>query len=298
MHPRSSIRDLGMHETGGNELRWEIGPEPAFRGLLLLCGVVLALGVLAEIVEVGLGYPSVYGLRPRFDLDGEGTLGAYVSALMLLAAAALLAVITVAERRDGRPRWPYWALLGLGFLWMSVDEAIALHELLNRPLREILGRPAFAAAWTVAGGLIAAVAALVAMPLLRSLDPRRARLFLLAGGIYVGGAVGIEYLGGMLIEGGLRDSWIWSVELVVEEGAEMGGVALFLYALLDHLRASGRILRISLASPTAAGAAPPTDPAALRLRGGRPRRLSGIGARAATRARRRRFARDPTDQPA
>ena len=250
-----------MRTRGPEEHHWIIAPEPAFRVLLLLCAIVLALGVLAEIAEIGLGYPSVYGLRPRFDLDGEATLGAYVSALMLLAAAALLALIAAAEGRRNAPFRRYWAVLSLGFFWLALDEAVALHELLNRPIRELLGAPSFAAAWTLAGGLIVLLVAVFLAPVLRALDPRRARLFVLAGGLYVGGAVGVEYLGGMLIEGGLRDSWLWSLELVVEEGAEMVGIAIFLYALLDHLRASGLQLRISFGlpqpSPTTADAARP-----------------------------------------
>ncbi len=237
-----------MHNPTTEEMRWTIGPKHAVLFLLALAGVVLLLGILVEIAEIGFGHRSLYGLQSRLDLDGEATLGSYVSALLLLTAAGLLALIALYERR-ARSGWAlHWTSLAAGFLWMSFDEAIALHELLNRPIRELLDAPGFVSAWTLGGGLVVLLVGLAYARFLLALERRHAIPFLIAGALYVGGAVGADSLAGEIITSGLRESWLWSLELVIEEAAEMGGVILFIHALLDYLGSRELVLQLRFAA--------------------------------------------------
>lgn len=68
-------------------------------------------------------------------------------------------------------------------------------------------------------------------------------LIVLAGTVYVGGTVGAELVGGLIIsENWNNAAFLWIRAL--EEVAEMLGIALFIYALLIHL--GGRLLRIQV----------------------------------------------------
>jgi len=252
----------GMRKANSEETGWTVGPKRALPFLLALAGIVLLLGIAVEIAEIGFGHRSLYGLQSRLDLDGEATLGSYVSALMLLTAAGLLALIALRERRAGSGWALHWAVLAAGFLWLSLDEAIALHELMNRPIRSLLDAPGFISAWTLGGAIIVLLVGIAYARFLLSLDRRHAVPFLIAGALYVGGAVGADSLAGEIISSGLRESWLWSLELVMEEAAEMGGVILFIHALLDYLGSRGSVLQLRFeAAPYAARAGRKGGPA-------------------------------------
>ena len=55
---------------------------------------------------------------------------------------------------------------------MAFDDAVGIHELVNRPMRALFDAPDFVAAWTVVGGLVVAGLAALFLPFLRAL-PRR-----------------------------------------------------------------------------------------------------------------------------
>lgn len=63
-----------------------------------------------------------------FNLDGERNFGAWFSSsLLLLVGVALLVLAT----RSPRPFWPrstFFILGGLGFIFLSADESLSLHE--------------------------------------------------------------------------------------------------------------------------------------------------------------------------
>ena len=69
-------------------------------------------------------------------------------------------------------------------------------------------------------------------PFLWSLPAGTRNAFIVAGCIYVGGAVGVEIIGEPMDE----DAMTYNLTTVVEEGMEMGGVILFLAALLRYMK--------------------------------------------------------------
>lgn len=206
-------------------------------GLLLACiAVLVAAGAAVSVARVGLGITSLYGLAPLFDLNREASVPAFFSAIMLLAAAALLGVIAAAPGagRSGTPA--HWALLAAGFLYLSFDEAVSIHEHFNRPMRELLGRPDSHLGWLIPAGAAVAAVAVYFLPFLRALPRRHAAMFLGCGALYLAGAFGLEALAEVVAGGeGERGGAVHSAFVVVEEACEMLGVACFVYALLDYM---------------------------------------------------------------
>jgi hypothetical protein len=223
----------------------ELDPARAARWLALATAAVVGACVLVASLSIVLGSPSMYGVVPIFDLGREASVPADYSALLLLAAAGLLALVAGIERSRQGGLWLYWAVLALGFAYLAVDELVAIHEKLNRPLQDLLGASRDTTTWVVAGALGALAAGAFFLPFLRALPARPAARFVLAGAVYVGSAVGLEtvWLAMWLADGPAGD-WVRLGQVALEEGGEMAGVALFIWALLDHLRAAGARLEL------------------------------------------------------
>ena len=103
----------------------------------ILIGVICFLGaahVAVSLIQHVAGYPTVYGLVPLFDLNGEQNVPTYFNASLNLFSSLLLAVITVLKKQVRDPYTRQWAVLCGGFLFMAFDEAASLHELMGRPM--------------------------------------------------------------------------------------------------------------------------------------------------------------------
>ena len=87
----------------------------------------------------------------------------------------------------------------------------------------------------LAGTLFAAVVGLSSLRFLRHLPTRTALLFVASGAAYVGGALGVESLGGWYSGAHGADNPIFVTILTVEEVLEMVGAGVFLHALLAYL---------------------------------------------------------------
>jgi hypothetical protein len=98
-------------------------------------------------------------------------------------------------------------------------------------------------AWVVPGALFVLVLGLIYLRFLLDMPRGRAALFVIAGGLYVCGAIGMEMLGGdYAFENGTIETARYLLLTSVEETMEMGGLLLFAYVLMRGLaRPDGRI---------------------------------------------------------
>jgi len=182
-----------------------------------------------------------------FNLNAEGNIPTFFSSFLLLTASALLAVIGRCNRGRGGVFMP-WQILAVIFLFLAVDETASLHEQLTFLLRARLHTSGYLYfAWVIPYGMATlVVAALFSRFLLRLPAGTRVR-FLLAGTIYVTGAVGMEMLGGKYIgTPGARES-IYSVLYTMEETLEMLGIAFFVHALLEYMGNQFGTIRLTVA---------------------------------------------------
>lgn len=69
-----------------------------------------------------------------------------------------------------------------------------------------------------------------------SLPFRTKALFILAGAIYVGGAIGMESIGGYIADTPGLHPAAYAVAATIEELLEMLGVIIFIYALLSYIK--------------------------------------------------------------
>lgn len=190
--------------------------------------VVLAAAGLAA--ELAYFYAGLSGeVAAFFSLGAENNLPTwYASSLLLCCGLALGAM----ARRAASHRAHWWGL-AVVFFYISLDEAVELHELLG--------------GWIGTGGVLyfdwvipaAAVVLLIGilyLPFLRALDPALRRRFVIAGAIYVGGALGMELPLGWWTEQHGDDNIVYVLIDLVEETMELAGTSVFLAALMGRLR--------------------------------------------------------------
>lgn len=225
------------HSRAGPAAPLTLNPSAVARSL----GAVAVFLVLANLAglfaKFGLGHDTVYGLVPLFDVDAEQNVPTLFSVILLLFASLLLAVITRFKKRERSPERSSWALLSAGFLFMAVDEAASLHEKLNKPFRAFLGTRSHGVlffSWLVPGLALLLVLTPIFVRFLLKLPRKTRARFTAAAGLFLGGAVGMELVGGGYAAAHGQDL-IYSLLATVEESLEMAGVIVFIRALLIYI---------------------------------------------------------------
>ena len=219
---------------------------------LVLTLVVLSL-ILAHVYVQYLkffhGHDTQLGFERQLNLDNENNIPTWYSSSTLLFSAILLAVIGLANKRWSHPYAFQWLGLAAIFLYMSLDEAASLHEMIDllnpvlKPVGYFHGLLFFT--WVVFGAIFVLVVALAYLRFLAALPIQTRSLFLIAGGLYVGGALGIEILGARhAYLYGFGNNFAYAMYVACEEGLEMLGNVVFLYALLIHLGSTMRGVQI------------------------------------------------------
>ncbi len=209
---------------------------PAFtRPLAPRLGIAAAVLAVAHVVAVTLFFGGHldcdYWQIALFDLDAEEGLGTWLSAVILLVAGQLLLDQARWEQARKGPLARHWQVLGLGFHLLSLDEVAGLHEYLNTSLGDT--------SWTGVGAVGAGLVFVAFVPFLRRLEPRARAQFLIAGFVYLGGALGVERATDGYADADQLNSLAYNLWNVVEEGMEMGGIIGFIHALQSYRERTG-----------------------------------------------------------
>jgi hypothetical protein len=206
-----------------------------------ILGAVAFLLVLASIggqfAKYVYGHSHLKGLVPLFYIDKEENIPTYFSLLLLLFAALLLAVITLLNGKQRTPHVSKWAILSFGFLFMAYDEAFQVHERLVTPVRTLLGDSnlgVFYYAWVIPGIALVLVLALFFLRFLLHLPAITRLRFMMAATLYIGGAIGFELIEGRYAELHGERNFTYSMIVTIEESLEMGGLIVFIWALLKY----------------------------------------------------------------
>lgn len=211
------------------------------RALILASALVPSLGLAAELGRAAWGWDEA-GAVSYVSLSWEGNVPTWYTAALLLFCATLLAICAAeAKHRGGEPVAAWWALC-VGFLYISMDEVSQLHEL--AAFLETSGGVLYFS-WVIPASIVVVVVGLSFMPFLRCLEPRMRWRFVIAGAIYVSGAVGMELPLGWWTHRYGDENLGYALIDWVEETLEILGLTLFALALLERLRSRGVHVRFA-----------------------------------------------------
>lgn len=206
-------------------------------------------GMVTQMLWLGSGKTKWTSLARLFHLDSEVSIPKMFSVLQLVLASLLLAWIAAGVKHETRVLRHGWWALSAGFLYMAVDEGAAIHEMLSLVVRRfggagLLGGTDFS--WVVIGAVLVLGAFIYFIPFLRALPRVLCVRFVVSGAVFVGGALGMELLGGMMATSIGQENPGYLVVLALEEGMEMFGVAMFVRALLLHLSETRQRLELQV----------------------------------------------------
>ena len=197
--------------------------------------VAVACLLLAAVVDLLVAQAmGVTSLRP-LRVGAEASLPTWFSVLNLVLASGLAAVLAVAAHRHTRWLAAFWGLLAALMLLLSIDESVQIHEQFLEQGAELApGLPALHShGWVILGALFVMAVGAMFLPFLMRLPRSLMIRLIVAGGVFVFGALGVESFGAVAdyydwLE---REDLAYELRRVVEEGCEMFGIVLFNRAL-------------------------------------------------------------------
>ncbi len=211
--------------------------------------VFLTLAGLASELSIHL-FDDAWGvgLVPLVNLGFEGNLPTWYSSTLLFVCAALLAVIAWVKLGARAAYRAHWTALAVIFVYLSIDESVVIHEMLNEPLTEAfdLGGVLYFS-WVLPFGALVLVFVLSYLGFVAHLPARFRVLFVLAGAVYVGGALGTELPISYWYDRHGGDNLVYGLLNVGQESLEILGATIFCSSLLAYIRAEIGELRIALA---------------------------------------------------
>jgi hypothetical protein len=189
------------------------------RRLLWAVAAVSWLGLAAEVWASKSHDGVIEALLPKLSLSYEANIPTWFSSSLLLACAVAAWVI------PGR----HWKFIAGLAAYMSLDEAAELHEHLGGHFSGVVYFD-----WVIPAAVIVVALVIAFVPFIRALHPRTRTRLIIAGLIYVGGALVMELPLGWWTEHHGMDSLGYALIDWVEETMEMVGSALACAALLAH----------------------------------------------------------------
>lgn len=210
---------------------------------IVAAAIVATLFVLGLIATVLFVRDAVFFGDEQFHRlfypDRELGVPATMSVLGLAACSVVLAVLSAVRPRTGHGFGLYWLVLTLGFAYLAVDEGAAVHEVMTAALNGLPITEEYAflnRAWVIAGAIGSVVVGLLYIPFLRHLPRPYAVGMVVAGAMYVGGAVGFEMLSAVAHAESATVPYM--VLMMTEETLEMAGIAMFLVVIWSLARQS------------------------------------------------------------
>jgi hypothetical protein len=202
------------------------------------------VALIAVVGRDGLHRLRLNAVVDQFYLDAEQNLPTYFSCAILAFAGGLLLLIARRVQAAGEPRQRHWRALSWIFFCMSVDEFAAIHERFGEFIRIHFHGPDHGVlrfTWVVVGIPFVAIVGGLYLPFLLALPRRIGNRMILAGFLYVSGALLMELFDGWYV-GRYGDNTVYKLLSGVEDLLEMAGVILFIRCLLRmaaHLPSGG-----------------------------------------------------------
>jgi hypothetical protein len=206
------------------------------KALLAIVFVVLVVaGFLVQYAEYFLHSES--DLIGYFSLSEEQNFPTWWSSFLLLGSAVVLWAISRLKGRAAGDYRKHWTALAVIFCYISIDEMCEVHELLpGMPgLNNLHGIWYYG--WVVPAVVLVTVFVLSYVRFLFRLPPVTRLKVAMAGIVYVGGALGVEFILGAYTDKHGNMNFTWNMIDFVEESMEILGASLFLYALMEYLGA-------------------------------------------------------------
>ena len=199
--------------------------------------MVITAGFLVAhcVVQVGIyGFGAEKHWLDSLNMDRELNLPTLFSSSLLLISALLMQRLGHNSNPDAADDW---RLLSKIFIFLALDEALQIHEILIIPGLRHQVHPALASTWVVPYAALALIMLWKFRSFLGSIPRATATGLLRSGAVYVGGAIGMEMIGSFAVRSSLirlHSPWYGAIT-GLEETLELVGIILLIDALMRAL---------------------------------------------------------------
>ena len=187
------------------------------------------------VVQVGIyGFGAEKHWLDSLNMDRELNLPTLFSSSLLLISALLMQRLGHNSNPDAADDW---RLLSKIFIFLALDEALQIHEILIIPGLRHQVHPALASTWVVPYAALALIMLWKFRSFLGSIPRATATGLLRSGAVYVGGAIGMEMIGSFAVRSSLirlHSPWYGGIT-GLEEALELIGIILLIDALMRAL---------------------------------------------------------------
>lgn len=220
-----------------SSVKFCLSPRKTTRFLVLIVSSLVLCSLFFQFCVYFLPYYPLRDILAAItNVDTEQNIPSLYSWSALLFSAVLLAIIGQAKKAVGDRYVHYWRLLAVIFGYLSLDEALSIHEKFIVPLRTSLHTGGLLYyAWVIPGAIFVLAVFLGFLKFINALPPKTKRLFLTAGTVFVGGAIGMELVSGAYAEIYTGKNFTSAIFTSIEELMEMIGIVIFINALLSYI---------------------------------------------------------------
>ena len=240
---------IGLGHSSSRDISLTISQDGFRRFLILVIGTILSLA-LASYVFVDLtGHDTVLGVMHLLDVGKEQSLATFFAVFNILIGSALTFWIYRSEKLRRSILRFYWLALSALLLYMAIDESATIHEKFIH-LQEFFFDDSLpmipSHGWMLLGAVFAAIVGLAFIPFLLTVSRRTAVMFVIAGTIFLTGALGLEFVAAWMFSTGFADHayLINRMPVLLEEGCELTGIAILNCTLLREVVERNLVLNL------------------------------------------------------
>lgn len=210
----------------------------------ILAFIAISLVIISLVTGMGVYFfqPQDRAVRALFtftNVDNENSISTYFSLLLLITIALLSLLIARIKQLTDPQSVLRWYLLAAGFLYLSADEVLSIHEFIGNLIRNSNQTTGYLThAWVIPAVPIVIAFFVVYGRLLMALPPPVRNILFAGLALYTFGTIILEMLGGHFQSVSGRDAPIVRGLQHVEELGEMMGAILVIYGLLSYLNIS------------------------------------------------------------
>ncbi len=209
--------------------------KKCFIFILLTIFLLGILSTIGQIAKYYFGHDYLFGFVPLFNLSSEKNIPTWFSSILLLSCAILIVIITSQKINNNDKYLFHWKLLGIVFLYLSIDESAAIHEKISGILQNTLHLSGYLKfAWVIPALIIVIILGIGYFKFFLSLPSRTRVTFTIAASLYIIGALIFEFFEGQYVSIHGWDTFTYTIIWTVEEMLEMIGLTIFLYGLIKY----------------------------------------------------------------
>ncbi len=225
-----------------------LSPQKVTKFLLKVIAILIVGNIVEREIVQWLNLTNGSEIIPHyFNFDRESNFPTLYSVLTLIFCSYLLHLIAIVKKSRQAKFANYWKALSFIFLYIAIDEACTIHEILIPILQGATNAGGiFYFAWVIPALFLLVIFLLIFKKFILSLPAKTRTMFILAGSIYVGGALGMEMVGGYVADTFGFETFAYGMAARIEELLEMFGILIFINQLLVYLQSQLTNIRVVL----------------------------------------------------